>query len=203
MFAYCNNNPINYADHSGNLRVGFEYYIVDRPDAALTAGTGSGYNIYPSADSAATAFARTHYRYTLSNGKECGAVIFSNGYRANEYAIGSIQYGSAANIEPDFHAENDAVFWSNGWVAVAYVHTHPDRTDFSETDREFHWDHTRIPTGNYNTSYTSYVVAAVTASSYFVHSMCAYPNGDLYFPYFSFVYSTIGGSRKNTYICKS
>ena len=77
MFAYCNNNPVSYADTLGTAPWPTTYVSKDAYPRSS--------NLYKSMNNAAVAFARENYGRTRKEGIEYGSIIYSKTVAGSTY----------------------------------------------------------------------------------------------------------------------
>ena len=133
MFAYCNNNPVNRADPTGQLwGVVLGVALVVGLVASLSGCSAKPEpkpEPYKSADDAARAFSEQVYSSSLYIRHEYSTEIYSrtvNGkttYNYNSPRAGTPHSASVGNSTP------------KGTKVVAYAHTHPNSNVFSGADK--------------------------------------------------------------------
>ena len=126
MFAYCKNNPIVYADISGNACYPCTFHVNDS-GTGVNHGTG-----YPTPDEAAIAFASEWY--DNRGGLERGAVIvrfYKNGQPRYQYD--AVTKGTRQHVSIDY-SNYLGDYTHNGAIMVGDVHTHPKSSVFSKDD---------------------------------------------------------------------
>ena len=140
MFAYCNNNPLIFADSSG--------YAID-PRMRTTVCNDGGYNeiiprLFPTEEEAVVDFAKDYFFFTKAKNIEYGAIIYSTNYHGQDrYFYGSVSYGGneTVSIAPAGAGLSECMLgWSS---AVSVVHSHPYKPqtiwNMHRTERNCSW----------------------------------------------------------------
>ncbi len=178
MFAYCNNNPVNYNDPTG-YALTFSCHI-NMEDKRHTG--------YSSMDDAAEAFGRrtlgdsSKWDGIKGTRTEYGAVLYYT-VGPNEYLyyrFGSTQIGEDGLINPVF--DPNPFGGSTEWVICGFVHTHPDSVRYSSRDKRAHNANRKAVAEEFGTDPKQF-------ASYVISFSCIEDDSTLY------IYSIIGDSK--------
>ncbi len=136
MFAYCNNNPITYADPSGHRPIWEKRY----GSMVMYTDTGAG-GQFSSANEAAQNVGKTMAIMTQSDNLERACAIYkdeTNGYYFGEIVTGEHDYVPVGLIWPN-----------EGPYPVAMIHSHPNCTGHVPNDFSY-YDELGYPTGDWS-----------------------------------------------------
>jgi len=133
MYAYCNNNPVNFVDFGGNSPglLLFIVLVLVAPSVLSSCTSSSEPTALPynSADEAAQAFSEEAYSASYYIQHEYSAEIYSITIDGTTtYNYGRIHMGSP-------HSSKIVLTSPEGTTLVGYAHTHPDGNDFSPQDK--------------------------------------------------------------------
>ena len=134
MFAYCENDPVNYKD-VGGLMAGRAITV------AICDGSGWLGETYATLELAAKAFLMEYFGYTKLFGHEYGAILYQ---RQNENGVMRYRYGKAQTSYSSaivwIYPEKDQDLLDKGWEPIGDIHTHPGPKSFSTEDIEYNED---------------------------------------------------------------
>ena len=136
MFAYCNNNPVNYTDPTGHRPIWEKRY----GSMVMYTDTGAG-GQFSSANEAAQNVGKTMAIMTQSDNLERACAIYkdeTNGYYFGEIVTGEHDYVPVGLIWPN-----------EGPYPVAMIHSHPNCTGHVPNDFSY-YDELGYPTGDWS-----------------------------------------------------